>query len=212
MWTKEEVRWLLKLAREALEYGVRGLELPPVPWDRLPPRLREPGASFVTLYRNGELRGCIGALEPRLPLAEDVRVHAVAAALQDPRFPPVTPDELPEIEVEVSVLTPLQPLGYRDPEDLLRRLRPGVDGVVIEDPATGRRATFLPQVWEKLPDPRVFLAHLCLKAGLPPDAWLHRPLRVWVYQVDEFRESDLPEIALGAEEAGYNEHASRSGL
>ena len=185
--TPEEKQRLLQLAREALEHGVRGQELPPVDWEALPPRLREPGASFVTLYQGGNLRGCIGGLEPRWPLAEDVRVHAVAAALQDPRFPPVTPQELPDIEIEVSVLSPLQPLSYRTPEDLIRHLRPGVDGVLLEDPESGARATFLPQVWEKLPDPRAFLSHLALKAGLPPDAWLHRPLRIWTYQVEEFR-------------------------
>ncbi len=201
MLTREEARWLLKLAREALEYGVRGRELPPLNWEALPPRLREPGVSFVTLYKHGELRGCIGGLEPRWPLAQDVRIHAVAAALEDPRFPPVTPEELPDIEVEVSVLTPLQPLPYSDPADLVAKLRPGVDGVVIEDPTTGLRATFLPQVWEKLPDPRVFLSHLCLKAGLPADAWLYRPLNVWVYQVEEFRESDFAQEAPGREGA-----------
>ncbi len=188
----EEGRWLLRLAREALEHGVRGQELPPLNWDVLPPRLREPGATFVTLYEGGNLRGCIGGLEPRWPLAEDVRVHALAAALQDPRFPPVTPQELPNIKIEISVLSPLQILEYQTPEDLLRQLRPGMDGVLLEDPERGVRATFLPQVWEKLPDPRAFLSHLALKAGLPPDAWLRRPLRIWRYQVEELHEGEPP--------------------
>jgi len=175
-------------ALEAAEtgYDVILIEKEPALGGRVTAGLELP--AFVTLYQGGNLRGCIGGLEPRWPLAEDVRVHAVAAALQDPRFPPVTPQELPDIEIEVSVLSPLQPLNYRTPEDLIRHLRPGVDGVLLEDPESGARATFLPQVWEKLPDPRAFLSHLALKAGLPPDAWLHRPLRIWTYQVEEFRE------------------------
>ncbi len=189
----EEGRILLRLARNAVERAVRGQPLPQPDLAALPPRLREPGASFVTLYRQGRLRGCIGGLEPRFPLAQDVVLHAAAAALEDPRFPPVTPAELPALEVEVSVLTPLQPLEYEGPEDLVQRLRPNVDGVVLEDPETGARATFLPQVWEKLPDPYAFLSHLSLKAGLMPDAWLKKPLRVWTYQVQEFRESQFPE-------------------
>lgn len=187
----EEGKWLLRLAREAIDHAVRGKRPPTINWERLPPRLREPGTTFVTLYEQGDLRGCIGGLEPRWPLAEDVRYHAIAAALEDPRFPPVAPEEVPNLEIEVSVLTPLQPLEYHTPEDLVQKLRPGVDGVLLEDPETGRRATFLPQVWEKLPDPAVFLSHLCLKAGLSPDAWLNKPLRVWTYQVQEFREGHV---------------------
>jgi len=198
--SENEGRWLLRLAREAIEHAVRGKNLPPLDWSRLPPRLREPGTAFVTLYKRGDLRGCIGGLEPRWPLAEDVRYHAMAAALEDPRFPPVSPEELPDLEIEVSVLTPLQPLDYRTPEDLIRKLRPGVDGVLLEDPTTGRRATFLPQVWEKLPDPAAFLSHLCLKAGLMPDAWQTQPLRVWTYQVQEFREAPLSRPSASKEE------------
>ncbi|MHB8114117.1 MAG: AmmeMemoRadiSam system protein A, partial [Bellilinea sp.] len=127
--TPEEKRELLKLAREALEMGVRGQRITPVDLDSLPPTLREPGASFVTLTKNGQLRGCIGTLEARLPLAEDVREHAVAAGLDDYRFPPVSPRELDEIEIEISRLTPPQPLEYTSPEELLQALRPGIDGV-----------------------------------------------------------------------------------
>ncbi len=184
--SEEERQILLRLAREALERGVRGLPLPPLDWQNLPPRLREPGASFVTLTRNGRLRGCIGALEATQPLAEDVREHAIAAALHDPRFPPVTPEELPDIRLEVSYLTPLEPLSYRTPEELIRKLRPGVDGVVISD--GWRKATFLPQVWDQLPDPRTFLDHLCVKMGAPPGCWYREPLKVWVYQVEKFHE------------------------
>jgi AmmeMemoRadiSam system protein A len=184
--TAEEKDTLLELARGALEAGVRGQILPPLDLDALSPRLQEDGASFITLTINGNLRGCIGALEPYQPLAEDVREHAVAAALQDFRFPNVEPDELPQIAIEVSRLTPPTPLEYTTPEDLLSKLRPGIDGVVLRD--APRRATFLPQVWEKLPDPADFLANLCYKMGAGPDRWRVKHLDVLVYQVEEFHE------------------------
>ncbi len=145
--TTEEKQTLLELARQALEAGVRGQKLPQLELQSLSSRLREQGASFVTLTVHGNLRGCIGALEPYQPLAEDVREHAIAAALQDYRFPNVRPEELPQIDIEVSRLTPPALLEYTTPEDLLSKLRPGIDGVVLRDGA--RRATFLPQVWEK---------------------------------------------------------------
>ncbi len=186
--TPEEQRALLRLAREALERGVRHLPIPEPNWEALPPRLRQPGATFVTLTEDGQLRGCIGSLEAVRPLARDVQENAVAAALRDPRFWPVQPEELPRLRVEISYLTPLRPLVYTSPMDLLRRLRPGIDGVVLVDPETGRRATFLPQVWEQLPDPATFLSHLSLKMGAPPDLWQQRPLQVYTYEVQKFAE------------------------
>ncbi len=184
--TDEEKQILLTLARQALEDGVRGLNLPPLDLRSLPPRLQAEGASFVTLTVHGNLRGCIGALEPYQPLAEDVREHAVAAALQDYRFPNVRPEELSQIKVEVSRLTPPVPLVYDSPEDLLSKLRPGVDGVVLRDGV--RRATFLPQVWEKLPEPAKFLDNLCYKMGAAPDLWRKKHPDVLIYQVEEFHE------------------------
>jgi len=188
--TPVEQEILLRLARDALERGVRGLPIPEPPWDQLPPRLREPGATFVTLTKHGQLRGCIGSLEPVRPLARDVQENAVAAALRDPRFWPVQPEELPDIRIEISYLTPLRRLHYTSPEDLIRRLRPGIDGVVLVDPETGRRATFLPQVWEQLPDPVTFLSHLSLKMGAPPDLWQRKPLEVYTYEVQKFAEPE----------------------
>lgn len=177
---------LLKLARQALEASVCGNRLPPLVLPELPPGLQQPGASFVTLTIHGNLRGCVGALEPYQPLAEDVREHAVAAALQDFRFPPVQPSELPDIRIEVSRLTLPHELDYASSDDLLSRLRPGLDGVTLMD---GRmRATFLPQVWEKLPDAPTFLSHLCYKMGAPDDLWRRKKLRVQIYQVEEFHE------------------------
>lgn len=182
----EERQFLLKLARQSLDAGVRGQSLPVLDLLPLSPLLKAPGASFVTLTKRGELRGCIGALEPYQSLAEDVREHAVAAALEDYRFRPVQPAELDEIEIEISRLTIPQPLTYTDTEDLLHKLRPGMDGVLLRDGM--RRATFLPQVWEKIPDPATFLNYLCEKMGAPAQQWQRKKLEVLIYQVEEFHE------------------------
>lgn len=184
---QDERRILLRLAREALECAAQGHKLPALDASTLTPVLLAPGASFVTLTKHGDLRGCIGTLEPYQPLAEDVREHTVAAALQDFRFPPVEPAELPDIQIEVSRLTAPRHLDYASPEDLLGRLRPGLDGVILSE-SKWRRATFLPQVWEKLPDKVAFLGHLCEKMGVPADTWRTHHLDVQVYQVEEFHE------------------------
>jgi uncharacterized protein len=188
--TPEEKNTLLRLAREALEHGVKGKSLPSLDPSILTPRLQEDGASFVTLTESGQLRGCIGALEPYQSLAQDVREHAVAAALEDPRFPPVNDRELGRINIEVSRLTRPVPLPYTDANDLLSRLRPHVDGVILRD--SFRRATFLPQVWEKIPDPAEFLSNLCYKMGADPELWRRKHLEVLVYQVEEFHEAAHP--------------------
>jgi AmmeMemoRadiSam system protein A len=184
--TSEEKQVLLRLARSAVERAAHGEEPPPINPDVLTPHLREPAASFVTLTINGDLRGCIGALEPSMPLIEDVRDHAAAAALDDPRFMPVRPDELERIDIEVSRLTVPGVLDYADSADLLARLRPGIDGVILREGR--RRATFLPQVWEKLPDKAAFLDQLCAKMGVATDSWRQRHLEVLTYQVEEFHE------------------------
>ncbi len=184
----EERDILLKLAREALEAAARGRRLPPLDLSALPERLRRPGASFVTLTEKGMLRGCIGALEAHMPLAEDVRQHAAAAALYDYRFFPVQPDELQHIRVEVSVLSEPRPLNYEKPEELPGLLRAGIDGVILV--RGDRRATFLPQVWQKVPEPERFLAQLCEKAGLSPEAWRGGDVQVYTYQVEHFQEPE----------------------
>ena len=184
--TREEQQMLLHMAREAMEQAVRGEKLPPLNSSTLSSTLREEGASFVTLTIGGRLRGCIGALEAYQPLSDDVREHAVAAALDDPRFPPVREDELSRVQIEVSRLTQPVPLEYKDADDLLSKLRPHVDGVILRDGF--RRATFLPQVWEKIPDPSEFLDNLCYKMGIGPDQWRRKHLDVLVYQVEEFHE------------------------
>jgi uncharacterized protein len=182
----EERSILLSLARQALVAGVNGQPLPTIDATAISPKLKEPGASFVTLTKHGELRGCIGALEPYQSLVDDVREHAVAAALEDYRFPQVKPDELPSIHIEISRLTLPQPLEYADLDDLLTRLSPGIDGVLLRNGF--QRATFLPQVWEKIPDPAEFLSHLCEKMGAPFNLWQRKKLEVLVYQVEEFHE------------------------
>lgn len=184
--SQEEKQILLGLAREAIQHAVNRRSLPPLNLDNLPPRLQGLGAAFVTLTKEGELRGCIGTLEAYQPLAEDVREHAAAAALEDFRFPPVRPAEVEQLEIEISRLTEPQPLEYDSPLDLVHKLRPGIDGVVLKDGF--RRATFLPQVWEKLPDPALFLDQLCLKMGSQKSAWRTRKLEVLTYQVEEFHE------------------------
>jgi AmmeMemoRadiSam system protein A len=183
-YTSEEKELLLQIARQAIEAALRGR--PPVPPKELPAHLVEPGASFVTLTINGQLRGCIGALTAYRPLVEDVQGNAVAAALEDPRFPPLTTAELPRVRVELSILSPAEPLDYEGPEDLLRKLQPGVDGVVLE--RGWNRATFLPQVWEQLPDKEQFLGHLSRKAGLPVNGWRLPDVKVKTYHVEKFTE------------------------
>ena len=184
--TAEEKQTLLRLAREALQQGVAQKPLPALSPQTLTPALKAEGASFVTLTIDGDLRGCIGALEPYQSLAADVREHAVAAALEDPRFPPVSRDELDRIRIEISRLTLPKRLEYTDADELLSKLQPNVDGVIVRDGF--RRATFLPQVWEKIPDKVDFMENLCYKMGEEPDVWRHKHLEVLTYQVEEFQE------------------------
>jgi len=150
--------------------------------------LNEPGATFVTLSCTGALRGCIGSLVAQRPLRIDVASNALAAAFSDPRFEPLSVREYHALEVEVSLLSPMQPLTVESENHALTRLRPGVDGVLLE---YGRqRGTFLPQVWEQLPEPRAFLAHLKQKAGLPADFWAD-DVRLSRYTVSKWRESEF---------------------
>ncbi len=151
-----------------------------------PPHLQEPRGTFVTLTKNGSLRGCIGHLAAREPVIEGVRQNSINAAFKDPRFPPLSRDEFDGIKIEISVLTEPIPLEHSGGRDLLEKLQPKVDGVIIRK--GGRQATFLPQVWEQLPDKKNFLSHLCLKAGLPGDAWMSGDLEVSTYRVQAFEE------------------------
>ncbi len=176
----EERRLLLEIAHTSIATGLHRGRPAAVELHGLPPRLLRPGASFVSLHHGGRLRGCIGALEARRPLAEDVAAHAFAAAFQDPRFPPLVAGELEGLEVEVSVLGPLEPLSFTNLEELQAALVPERDGLVIEQ--DGRRATFLPVVWKQLPAPAAFLEALARKAGL--GRLDPRRLRAWRYRAE----------------------------
>ncbi len=147
--------------------------------------LQQHGASFVTLTKNDELRGCIGSLQSYQSLADDVRANAIAAAFHDTRFAPLSRDEYDKIKVEVSVLSPMQVVDFSSQDDLLSQLRPNIDGVVLE--YAGHRGTFLPQVWEQIPDKQSFLNQLKLKAGLPVDFW-DSSLKIQRYQVSKYHE------------------------
>jgi len=154
------------------------------------PWLLEHGACFVTLTQDGELRGCIGTLEAHRPLLVDVKANALAAAFRDPRFMPLGTTELDVTRVEISLLTPTEPMAFEDETHALALLRPGIDGVVFE--YGHYRSTFLPQVWEQLPDVREFMAQLKRKAGLPADFWAEG-LRLSRYGVSKWKESDFEE-------------------
>lgn len=178
-------RVLLGIARSAIGEKL-GLAAPP-PRDHA--ALAPPGASFVTLKQSGELRGCIGSLEPRRPLGVDVRENAIAAAFRDPRFPPLTAREFGNTSIEVSLLTPEERVDADSEAELIARLRPGVDGVIVQHGAN--RATFLPQVWATIADPPAFLAALKRKAGLPEDFWSPQ-LNVSRYTVTKWAEPEFP--------------------
>ncbi|SDH93242.1 AmmeMemoRadiSam system protein A [Propionivibrio dicarboxylicus] len=173
---------LLCLARNAI--GER-FSLPPSPVTPQPEH-RQRAATFVTLTQHGDLRGCIGSLEAHRPLAEDVSENALAAAFRDPRFAPLRAEEFEHTHVEVSLLTPATPLQFSDEDDALRQLQPGRDGIVLQHGR--RRATFLPQVWESLPAPDLFLRQLKRKAGLPEDFW-DSDIALFRYHVRKWKEA-----------------------
>ncbi len=173
---------LLNIARQTLLTITSGCAGPEVDLACLPPELREDRACFVTMRMrsDGTLRGCTGTLVARRPLAIEVAEMTVQTAFYDPRFHPVRAYEVPDIHIEISVLTPPQPVEFCDPDDLLSKLRPGTDGVTLI--LDYRRATFLPQVWESYPDPRIFLSLLSEKMGCNPDAWRNPRTRVERYE------------------------------
>lgn len=177
----QQGRLLLQIARAAISHALRH----PVDVAEDASWLQESGACFVTLTLNGQLRGCIGSLAAQRSLLADVKANAVAAALQDPRFAPLTWAELAQVDIEVSLLSPLQPLRFDSEAEALAQLRPGVDGVVFE--YGHYRSTFLPQVWQQLPEVKDFMAHLKRKAGLSPTFW-EPGVRLQRYTVRKFKE------------------------
>jgi len=180
-----ERAFLLKLARRALENVAVGNELPSV--SDVPAGVTAERACFVTLTKAGELRGCIGQLVPRCALFQAVMENTKNAALRDPRFAPVQAHEVPLIHIQISVLTEPQPLSFTSPEDLLDKLQPTLDGVLLR--IGGRSATFLPQVWAHVPDKVQFLNHLAQKAGCSASAWRDEDTEVSVYHAECFEEA-----------------------
>lgn len=183
MVSEREQQILLALAEEAIRYALqhgRALQINPADYEEA---LRRPAACFVTLKKEGELRGCIGSLEAHRSMVEDVAHNADAAAFSDPRFPPLREEELAGLELDISLLTPARELHFNSEKELLAQLRPGIDGLILEEGY--RRGTFLPSVWEQLPRPEQFLQHLKLKAGLPPNHW-SKNIRVSRYTTQIF--------------------------
>lgn len=180
----DQGRTLLGLARHAIaeKLGLSGTKP-----ETSAPIFSQKRATFVTLKSGKNLRGCIGSLAAVEPLAEGIRRNAVNAAFHDPRFPSLTEKEFAGIHISVSVLTPARPLSHGGGQDLISKLNPGMDGVIIRHGSCS--ATFLPQVWEQLPDPESFLNHLCHKAGLPMNAWQNPDLEVSIYQALYFAEA-----------------------
>ncbi|HVP30878.1 MAG TPA: AmmeMemoRadiSam system protein A [Myxococcota bacterium] len=176
---------LLAVARASIAWGLQSGAPLEVEASRFDPVLQQARASFVTLHADDELRGCTGSLVAHRPLVVDVTRNAFAAAFLDPRFPPLRSHELASLHLHVSVLGPQEPVEVETESELLARLRPGVDGLVLEEGAC--RATFLPAVWAQLPTPEAFLQHLKRKAGLPPGHW-SQTIRFWRYAVEAVEE------------------------
>lgn len=187
MLTKEEKIFLLSLARRAIAHYFRsGAQLELEPSEVPSKKLVENGACFVTLKINGQLRGCIGSLEAHQPLFKDVIANALAAAFADPRFYPLTPSELDKVKISISYLTPAKEVKLRAPEEIIEKLVPGKHGLIIQQGFA--RATFLPAVWEEIPDKIEFLTHLSIKAGLGPNGWKEKGTRFFIYEAEEFSE------------------------
>ena len=179
--TKEHQQRLLELARRSIQHGLQTGRPLKITLAGYPVELTEHRATFVTLQKQHRLRGCIGMLEAVRPLAEDIAENAFLAAFKDPRFPPLTEDEFGDLEIHLSILTPATPLAFTSEQDLISQLQPGIDGLIVEE--GHRRGTFLPSVWEHLPESEQFLRHLKQKAGLPPDFW-SETIRVYRYRTE----------------------------
>jgi len=185
-----ERKFLMELARKTLVHVTQDKDAPRLDAADVPKQLTEPKACFVTLKKSGVLRGCIGGFFPTKPLYQAVADMTVSAATKDTRFPmPVKPDELKAIEIEISVLTVPKDLAFKTPEDLLAKLRPHVDGVILR--IGQRQSTYLPQVWQQMPDKKTFLRQLSLKAGMHATSWRTPGTAVLTYQVEAFHEHEV---------------------
>ena len=181
--SNEDRATLLAIARQSIQSGLRSGRALGIDLEYYPDTLRLKRATFVTLEIDNRLRGCIGALEAYQSLVKDVADHAYAAAFEDPRFPPLRTEEFVLLDTHISVLSPPEPVEFASEADLLSKLRPGVDGVILS--LGDRRATFLPAVWEDLPDPHIFLNHLKRKAGFSADFW-DAKLKIQRYVTESF--------------------------
>lgn len=182
----KEKKELLQLARASIHHGLNKGRALEVDIDSYSAHLQEKLACFVTLNRNGALRGCIGHLEAVQPLVKDVAENAYAAAFRDPRFPTITEPEMVGLGMHISILSPSQPMEFRSEQDLLAQIRPGIDGLILE--SGNKRGTFLPSVWESFPDAASFLRQLKLKAGLTADYWSEK-MHVSRYTTESFTDS-----------------------
>ncbi|MCU7946898.1 MAG: AmmeMemoRadiSam system protein A [Candidatus Thiodiazotropha sp. (ex Cardiolucina cf. quadrata)] len=174
---------LLEIAASSIRHGLKHGTPLAVAGSHYPAELQAVRACFVTLQIRGVLRGCIGHLEAQMPIVEDVAENAFSAAFRDPRFPPLSTSEFNDLEIHISVLTPAEPLQFDSEEDLIGKIRPAIDGLILVDGQ--HRGTFLPSVWESLPDTRSFLYHLKQKAGLPGEYWSDS-LEIYHYETESF--------------------------
>jgi len=182
----KEKEILLKLSRQTLEeYFVAGKKLE-VDEKKMPKNLREKRATFVTLFKNGVLRGCIGQILPKFPLYKDVINNSLSAAFSDPRFPQLKYDELKNLKIEISILTVPKRIIYDDVKDLLKKIKPTKYGIILQSGFS--QATFLPDVWKQLPKVEDFLTNLSLKAGLTPNAWQNPDCEFFYYRTESFQE------------------------
>ncbi len=175
---------LLEIARSSIAHGLTQAQPLPIKLDDYSPALQALRASFVTLQINQQLRGCIGSLEAHRPLVKDIAENAFAAAFRDPRFAPLSEQEFDQLDYHISILSPTEALAFESENELLKKLRPGIDGLVLSQ--QGHRGTFLPSVWEQLPQARQFLAQLKVKAGLSADYWSDS-IRVERYTVEDIK-------------------------
>ena len=183
--THQQQKELLRIARQTIAEGCQQGIPPSIDLQNKPDIYQEGAACFVTLHKHGELRGCIGSLEAHRPLLEDIIHNAFASAFRDHRFPPVSATELSDLHIEISILTPQRLMDVNSEAELLKTIRPNIDGLVIRD--GHHSATFLPQVWEQLPEPETFLKHLKLKAGLAENYWSDS-IQCFRYQCIPFEE------------------------
>ena len=183
--TEQQQKELLRLARQTIARGCQNSQPPEVNLPNPPAAFLQQGACFVTLHKHDDLRGCIGSIEAHRPLLDDIIYNAFASAFRDHRFAPVQEQELNDLHIGISILTPKQRMAVKTEAELLANLRPGVDGLLID--SVRYHATFLPQVWEQLPEPTRFLAHLKQKAGMPADVW-PEDMVCYKYQCIHFQE------------------------